>query len=342
VEIVDLATKRSFNNEILADFVEEQLETSNSILIILNTKVVVKDLYEKLSSQMADIPIYHLSTAMCAAHRNEMLKKIREHLNKKEPVICISTQLIEAGVDVSFSCVIRSLAGLDSIAQAAGRCNRHGEMGIQKVYILDHEQEDLSKLKEIQKGKEITKKLLKDMQINAGSHGGDLLSQKAMTRYFQEFYGELSSTLHYYVKKVDKNMTELLMQQRVQNNYCRAYKDRFKKELELFLVNSYGTAAQYFQVIDQQTTTVIVPYGEGEDIIADLNGDKTIEDLGNLLRKAQQYTVNLYKHELDQLAQNGGIEMVFDNQLYVLNAGAYNKDYGVDVENESGARAYFG
>lgn len=341
VEIVDMATKGSLNNERLADFVELQLVTSKSILIVLNTKVVVKDLYEKLNDRLADIPIYHLSTAMCAAHRNQVLEKIRNHLNKKEPLICISTQLIEAGVDVSFSCVIRSLAGLDSIAQAAGRCNRHGEMGIRKVYIIDHEQENLNKLKEIQKGKEITKKLLKDIQLDARSYGGHILSQDAMTRYFQEFYGELSVNLHYHVKKINMNMTELLMQKRAQNNYCRVYKDRYKKELALFLVNSYGTAAQYFQVIDQPTTSVIVPYGKGSEIVADLNGNQTIEDLGNLLRKAQQYTVNLYKHELDQLEQNGGIDTVFDNQLYVLKDGAYNAEYGVDLENESGTAGYF-
>lgn len=336
VEIVDMATRRTFNNEKLAEFVEKQLETSKSILLILNTKAVVKNLYEKLNDQLNDIPIYHLSTAMCAAHRKQILGTIREHLDKQEQVICISTQLIEAGVDVSFSCVIRSLTGLDSIAQAAGRCNRHGEMGIQKVFIIDHEQENLKQLQEIRKGKEITKKILKDIQLHPGSHGGQLFSQKAMTRYFQEFYDELSPNLHYYVKKIDKNLTDLLMQKRTKNIYCQAYKHQYKRELALFLVNSYETAAQYFQVIDQSTTSVIVPFEEGKEIIADLNGDQTIEDLGNLIRKAQQYTINLYKHEVDKLVENDGIETVCDNQIYVLKDGAYNNDYGVDVENESG------
>jgi len=98
------------------------------VLVVLNTKAVVKRLYERLSGQ--DIPLYHLSTSMCAAHRNTILEKVRGHLDRRESVVCVSTQLIEAGVDVSFECVIRSLAGLDSIAQAAGRCNRHGEDAI--------------------------------------------------------------------------------------------------------------------------------------------------------------------------------------------------------------------
>lgn len=341
VEIEDITTSGPFNNERLVDCVEEHIETSPSILIILNTKTVVKDLYEKLSTQIKGIPIFHLSTSMCAAHRNQILEEIRELLNKKNPVICVSTQLIEAGVDVSFSCVIRSLAGLDSIAQAAGRCNRHGEMGIRKVYIIDHEEENLDKLKEIQEGKRITKIILKDLQMNESSHGGHLLSQEAMENYFKAFYDGLSTSLNYHVKKLDNYQTNLLMQKRADNHYCKAYKHQNKKELPLFLVNSYGTAARYFQVIDQQTTSVLVPFGEGEEIIADLNGNKTIEDLGNLLRKSQQYTVNLYKHELEELERNSGLETIFNEQLYVLKEGAYNDEYGVDLKNESVGGGYF-
>lgn len=90
---------------------------------------------------------------MCAAHRKAILKEIKVKLENKERIICVSTQLIEAGVDISFESVIRSLAGLDSIAQAAGRCNRHGRMGIQKVYLIEHAEENLRLLKEIRHGK---------------------------------------------------------------------------------------------------------------------------------------------------------------------------------------------
>ncbi|RSK26543.1 CRISPR-associated helicase Cas3' [Bacillus sp. HMF5848] len=341
VEIIDRATQESFNNDRLAVFVEEQLETRNSILIILNTKAVVKDLFEKLSSQLAGIPIYHLSTSMCAAHRNKIIEEVRIRLKNKDPIICISTQLIEAGVDVSFSCVIRSLAGLDSIAQAAGRCNRHGELEIGRVYIIDHEEEKLSKLREIEVGKQLTKIILKDLQMDPCSHGGHLLSQDAMRNYFQGYYNGLSTRSNYYVKKLDNYQTNLLMQKRSENNYCKAYRHQNKKELPLFLANSYGTAAQYFQVIEHETTTALVPFEEGEDIIADLNGDETIEELGNLLKRSQQFSVNLYKHELDELERNGGLETVFDGQIFVLKKGAYNEKYGVDIKNESGAGGYF-
>src|SRR5690625_5379790 len=92
---------------------------------------------------------------MCADHQKHILRKINNNLNNNKKVICISTQLIEAGVDISFDSVIRSLAGLDSIAKDAGRCNRHGEKAIRQVYVIDHIEENLDKLIEIKKGKEI-------------------------------------------------------------------------------------------------------------------------------------------------------------------------------------------
>ena len=70
--------------------------------------------------------MFCLTTYLCPQHRNDVLAQIRQRLDAGLPLICLSTQLIEAGVDLSFDCVIRDLAGLPSIAQAAGRCNRHG------------------------------------------------------------------------------------------------------------------------------------------------------------------------------------------------------------------------
>lgn len=337
VEIVDLATEETFNNEKLVDFMEEKTAEVQSILVILNTKKIVRDLYERLINTQIEVPIYHLSTTMCAAHRNEKLAEVRSHLKNGNKVICVSTQLIEAGVDVSFECVIRSLAGLDSIAQAAGRCNRHGEVEVQKVFVIDHEDENLSKLKEINVGKQIAKKILIDLKNDPRNHGGNILSNQAMERYFMEFYTEFEADLHYYVKKLKKNMTELLTSTKKDNSYRNAYyfQNDKKKDVPLFLVNSYGSAASYFQVIPDYTTSVIVPYGAGKDIIAELNGNKSIEDLSKLLRKAQQYTVNLYNYEKDQLIKENGLVSLIDGKIFALKEGAYNEKYGLDLTNES-------
>lgn len=336
VEIVDKATGETFDTDKLADFITEKMEEVQSILVVLNTKTVVKRLYRQIET--LDIPLYHLSTSMCAAHRNRILEQVRGHLQREEKVVCISTQLIEAGVDVSFDCVIRSLAGLDSIAQAAGRCNRHGKKEIQQVYIIDHAEENLKHLQEIKVGKQLVQRMLIDLKKDPNQHGGNLLSVQAMEQYFRKFYTEFSSRslLNYFIRELEKDMTELLMANRNNSSYNLEYKESKRESLPLFLVNSYRTAADYFQVIDDQTTAVLVPYGEeGKEIIAQLNGDETIENLSMLLRKAQQYTISLFANEREQLSKNDGLVSLMDGKILALKESAYSEEYGLDVENDS-------
>ncbi|TDL55572.1 CRISPR-associated helicase Cas3' [Paenibacillus dendritiformis] len=350
VELVDQATDKAWGTEDLADFVRATVQEAGNMLVILNTKSVVKALYERLQAMQEQrqfgsdgkIRLYHLSTSMCPAHRFAILDKVRAHLKQKEKVICVSTQLIEAGVDVSFNCVVRSLAGLDSIAQAAGRCNRHGKDEMRNVYIIDHAEEILKHLKEIQVGKELTRAMLVDRKRDPAVHGGHLLSRQAMEFYFQKFYMRLEADLNNFVPKLRKNMTDLLYAGRYEtDSYFQAYHKKKEEEkakdtwLPLVLANSYGTAAKYFHVIDDYTRAVIVPYGGGTEVIADLNGSGTIDDLTRLLKRAQQFTVNLYEHDLRQLDRSGGLETCLDGKVLVLKEGAYSEHFGVDLSSDS-------
>ncbi|MBA4537254.1 CRISPR-associated helicase Cas3' [Bacillus aquiflavi] len=331
VKIIDRATNELFNNDKLSDFIHSKIEDVQSILVILNTKSVVKDLYALLKEKEIDIPIFHLSTAMCAAHRNEILAEVRDHLKEGKKIICISTQLIEAGVDVSFDCVIRSLAGLDSIAQAAGRCNRHGEKPIQNVYVIDHEEEKLDRLKEIKIGKQVSKRILIDIKHDQNNHGGHILSKEAIVRYFKEYYTEFHTDLNYYIPKLRKEMTDLL----TGSGYAQAFRHKEGKQVPLYIANSYQTAAEHFHVIDDHTATVIVPYKDGKEVIAELNSNNTIQELSYLLKKSQQYTINLYHYEKEQLEENNGIVSYFDGKILALTEGAYSEEFGLNPENDS-------
>ncbi|OLN22433.1 CRISPR-associated helicase/endonuclease Cas3 [Domibacillus antri] len=337
VELSDM-TAAAFNTDTLASFIYERMDEVDSVLVILNTKTVVKRLFEHLKEELGeDVHLFHLSTSMCAAHRADILEKIRKCLEQNKRVICLSTQLIEAGVDVSFQCVIRSVAGLDSIAQAAGRCNRHGEYGIKTVYIIDHEEENLDKLKEIKIGKKIVLRMLKDMQVDSSEHGGSLLSREAMERYFKRFYKKFELDLDYPVSKIQNDhLVGLLTRPADENDYKSAYtRQSGKGQLPLFLANSYATAADYFQVIDQRTDTVLVPYGEGQKLIAELSGDQSIEDYGRLMRKAQQFSVNIYAYEKQQLIQEDGLVSLMNGTIWALREGAYDKKYGLNINNSS-------
>lgn len=134
---------------------------AGSVLAIVNTKKTVANLYD-LISQKTTRKLFYLSTNMCAQHRLDLLKEIKECLAQNKPIICISTQLIEAGVDVDFEYVFRSYAGLDSLVQANGRCNREGHRtrGHMTIFNLGSADENISHLADIKSKKQAATKVL--------------------------------------------------------------------------------------------------------------------------------------------------------------------------------------
>lgn len=337
VELIDYASNSSFNTEKLSGFVQRKIIEQNSILIILNTRKVVRELFEELSTFIdEEIHLYHLSTTMCAAHRKDLIADMKKKLENEKRVICVSTQLIEAGVDISFKCVVRSLAGLDSIAQAAGRCNRHGECETYgEVYIIDHENEKLNSLKEIKAGKIITKKLLIDIERSEKVTVNDILSTKIMERYFQEFYSEFQHDLDYPVTGFRENMVDMLTDGKQESARYQSYINKYKQHLDIMNISSMHTAAKQFQVIENNTTSVIAPYKGGEGIITKLISAETIADLNKLLREAQQYVVNVYDHEKRSLSENNGMYGIFDNQIFILGENFYDDRYGISYNADA-------
>ncbi len=150
VEVVNSRKPGGWANEEIARLALDEADQSDSCLVIVNTKKSAQALYE-LCQDAKSVPIYYLSTNMCAAHRKKRLGEIRERLDNSERLLCISTQLIEAGVDIDFGSVIRFVAGLDSIAQAAGRCNRNGRSRLGRVHIVNPSDESVDMLKDISK-----------------------------------------------------------------------------------------------------------------------------------------------------------------------------------------------
>lgn len=329
-EIVPLIKSEGWYTNDIAEFVREKVESVQSILIILNNRRVVKALYEELKHD--DAHVYHLSTGMCVAHRKAILEEIREKLDDDERVICISTQLIEAGVNVSFQCVVRSLAGLDSIAQAAGRCNRNGEVAIREVYVINHAEESLKKLITIEKGRDCTDLMLRDMQKNPMLYDSYLLSTKALTYYFEAFYNQLVHFLDYPMKKIPLSMYDILF---TSNS---TFKQEFKGTYPFWTSASFRTAAQNFEVIEANTRAIVVPYEEGETYINQLIDGERIANLSQFLKNLQQYSVNVFPYEFEWLCTNKLVEAVEFGvtKVYVAKQTAYDLAYGLSVEGEAG------
>lgn len=333
-----------YSCEALKDFVFEIIEEkqakdeTNSVLVILNTKKAAKELFRAIDAQNSLQPeenqaiVFHLSTNMCPAHRMKILERIKEVLGKRK-VICISTQLIEAGVNISFKCVVRSLAGLDSIAQAAGRCNRHKENDCGNVFIvnMDQDSENVSKLLEIKVGQQTTCRILTEYERSPEAFDNDLLSPKAIDKYFHYYFHELRLHMDYTLPKpnVDKNMFDLLSGNR---EVVGAYIEKNQVKPELVLHNSFKTAGDYFEAIDQNTRGVIVPHGKGGELIVKINGRCNLTDLKRYLKEAQQYSVNLYDLELKKMEALGAIVSLNNGGVLALRSGFYDENTGVTEE----------
>ncbi|WP_151733039.1 CRISPR-associated helicase Cas3' [Paenibacillus tengchongensis] len=339
VELIDMTDQApaGWKADELSLLIEDQMKEVNSTLVILNTKTAVRKLFRQLQSsawvQEQGVRLVHLSTNMCAAHRKEVLSGdngvIKALRSEKERVICISTQLIEAGVDISFECVIRSLAGLDSIAQAAGRCNRNREAPMRKVYIIRSADEVLTHLPEIRLGSETTDWLLYQFRKNPDAYGGELLSVKAMTCYFKRYFQELGDKLLYPISELEQNLFDLLNY----NQFNVGAYNRSQSDSQLVNRSAIATAERYFEAISTKAKAVLVPYNEeGRRIIAELNGELGTGQLGELLRAAQQYTVNLYEHELKVLDKNDEFIQLLNGQALALRDTAYSDEFGVQLE----------
>lgn len=318
------------------ELINIQLQEVNSLLIIVNTKRTAKSLYEKVKIN-GDVESFHLSANMCPAHRMDVFGKMKTFMKQKKKVVCVSTQLIEAGIDIDFGCVIRYLAGLDSIAQAAGRCNRNGNVETGKVFIINPENENLDKLKDIKIGAEITQRVLEEYKNNPKNFDGDILSPKLMERYYEYYFYKRSDEMSYnigtksHVGRKD-SLFNLLSNNKIS---IEEYRRIHKKNPELKLYQSFMSAAKEFEVIDTISRGIIVPYGDvGKNIILDLCDDSPMEWKGKTLTKAQRYSVNVIN--IDSLFKKKMIhEVKEETGIFYLDVQYYSDEFGLgeDVVN---------
>lgn len=339
VNIIDARKTGGWTETAVSETAQEEIEHAGSVLIIVNTKAQARNIYKYCQGKAEQV--FHLSTSMCPAHRLNILSKIRECLNpdNPQPVICISTQLIEAGVDVDFGSVIRYLAGLDSIAQAAGRCNRNGLRSSGRVLIVNPSNENLDKLPAIRVAKETAERVLNEFQDDPGAFDHDLQSPAAMTRYYRYYFFNKADEMTYPVSPDQVGRDDTLFSLLSTNDLSvSAYKNmNGKKAPPLHLRQSFKTAAEAFEVIDTPTEGVIVPYGnKGKQIIADLSSASRFDNKAKLLKQAQHYSVNMFPHEISVLRQSCRIHEVQEGSgILCLDSRHYSDDFGASVDQVS-------
>ncbi len=281
------------------DELSELLEHERKALCIVSTKLQARAVFERLSNRRGT---YHLSTNMYPLHRQRILQEIRDRLAADRSCRVVSTSLVEAGVDLDFPVVYRAMAGLDSIAQAAGRCNREGRLNDQgmlgQVFVFDTETTpSMPWLKRcITRAREALRSL----------PDADPLGTVMMRRYF---------TLLYDIEDLDcKEIMRLL-------NPTQLDKD---------MIFPYREAGDKFRFIEEESTGLIIPFeNEAALLVKTL---KYSEYTRSIMRKLQPYTVQVRKKDIDTLERGGSIEIIYNEIPVLLNNKAYHQDVGLCVE----------
>lgn len=284
----------------------QRLLDNKKVLCIVNTKRHAHILYKKVS-EISSEGIYHLSTHMYPEHRREVLDKIRNRLKTEKRCIVISTSLIEAGVDISFPCVYRSLTGIDSIVQAAGRCNREGESKDEHgnktngtVYVFES-----SEMHAIPKGwMSYTASIGKEIL----SRYEDPISLNAIEEYFKQLFSRDSTVL-------DK-------------------KGIFEEYNKNLLHYNFKELSEKLTLIDSPTHPIIIQNKiEARNWIKEL---KFAQYPLSIVRKLQKFMVNVYSYELEKMKNDQSVVLVQDG-LYALDVddSLYSDSEGLKIEVES-------
>ena len=234
---------------------------------------------------------FHLSALMCGAHRSDVIAAIKKRLQDGQPTRVISTQLVEAGVDLDFPIVYRALCGLDSVAQAAGRCNREGLLKEGHVFVFRPPTEP--PIGHLRQAAGIGKRLLE-------KECPDLIAPEQFMKFFQELYWLQGERLDHHGILKDLTDGEL----------------RF----------SYRTAARKFKIIDDtKQASVVVAYHNGGALITEL--EKRPPDR-YLMRKLQRYIVNLPRYIHDKLISEGAIRLIHPGIYIQGHSAMYDSNVG--------------
>ncbi|MBF0554351.1 MAG: CRISPR-associated helicase Cas3' [Nitrospirae bacterium] len=333
VNVYDKTITGGWSEEEIVELAGKQIAKTGSVLIVVNTKAAAKKLYQQCKQSLG-VDTFHLSTNMCPAHRMYILNKVKELL-PKSPVVCVSTQLIEAGVDISFGSVIRFLAGFDSIMQAAGRCNRNNEMqSLGEVIIVNPKEENLDKLPDIKIAKEKSERVLREFKDYPELFDNDLLSLKAVELYYKYYFYQRKDQMCYPVDRksklrLDDDLFNLLsLNGRSVKEFRRTNKGNLP---EIPLKQAFMTAAKSFKAIESNTRGVVVPYGkEGKELIGKLCSEFKTDQLYKYLRYAQRYSVNVFSDRLNKMIDNGIIyEVQPETEVYYLDTCYYSDEFGL-------------
>ena len=288
----------------------DRLRDSSQALCIVNTRRHAHELFDAIRKENES---FHLSTLMCSHHRGEVLETVRRRLSEGAPVRLVATSLIEAGVDVDFPIVWRAEAGLESIVQAAGRCNREGKAAVGDVFVFEPaDAEGRRPPGDVAKLADAARRVMR--------HHDDPAAPEAVRSYFREVY---------WFEDAGLDRENILLDFR-----------EHARSLDI----PFATVARKFRMIETGMVPIIVPYrgAIGDDETAErlLEQLRHAEHPGRIARGLQPYTVQVPPRDRLKLLDAGAArfirEDVFGVQFAVLeNQDLYRPDIGLTWEDPS-------
>lgn len=284
------------------------LNENQQSLCIVNTRKHAKGLFEYVTENNR----YHLSTLMCPAHRSKTIEKIHSDLRNGKPCRVVSTQIMEAGIDVDFPVGFRALAGLDSIVQAAGRINRENKFESGVFYVFEPESELIKHVPAFIRQTASVARIILDQYE-------DPISIEALNAYYQLLYGVQAEDAF------DK----------------KGILAHFEKNILDEPNFDFRTASEKFKLIENDQVSVIIPWNE--------SANEGIEKLRfseyplSSLRSLQPFIVNIYPHEFNALLGIGMIDLVHDHYAILnnLDEEVYHPDTGLVIPQGATGDAYF-
>ncbi len=322
-----------YNAEQLAELLTEKAEETGNALLIMNTKNAALQVFEEVEKRVDEsYEILYLSTRLYPLHRKEVILQIRQLLEERKKVIVVSTQIVEAGVDFDFKCVIRSLAGLDSIVQAAGRCNREGQEASADVYIVnpDKRLEHTERLKDIEAGKETAYRFIMEYEEAPERFENELLSEKAIRQFFQYYFKARKEEMACRIKGVTEyTLYDLLADnQSLLKNGMRHY-----QYCPRFLNQAFKEASENFTAIEQNGQPVFVSRKGGKILWERFQAVQDLKEYKRLFKQAQQYVINVNDHLLQEIKKEKGV-LFWDEKMnmYVVNEMYYHEKKGLSLE----------
>ena len=301
-DLYEFFRRVTFKNKDFTDFeaLIAELNSHEQVLCIVNSKKAAQKIYDGFSGDGC----YHLSTFMCPQHRRRVLAEIRKRLKNNQPCKLVATSLIEAGVDVDFPTVYRELAGLDSIIQAAGRCNRENKQKAEAsvVYIFNVQDDDSKVPSFMRLPREVAQMVMRDCE--------DISTTEAIKKYFDllhEYIGE-GLDLHDILGKSDKRML-------------------------------FSDIADEFKLIGDTGRSLFIPCDDlSEELLAKLQAGVRNR---SLMRKVGQYVVNVYENQFLKLQGAGVIDVLDENISILTDMSIYDDNKGLIVAVDEGIGVFF-